>query len=502
MIASILSVGGWTMLSRVVGFARDVLMAAVLGAGPIADAFVVAFRLPNHFRAILGEGAFNSAFVPSYARIKTEDAAQANLFSGRLLSFLLIVNAILLAVVWLFTPQFVGLLAPGLRDDPERFALTIEFIRITFPYLGLMTLTTLYAAILNAASRFATAAAAPTALNICMLLTLSMPFLFPTAGHAASWGVLAAGFVQFTMVGFAAHRAGLLALPARPRLSNNEKRFFIVLAPAVIGSAGTQIAMFADTLLASFLPTGSVSALYYADRLYQLPIGVIAVAAGTVLLSESSRLIAQGDFAAAASRQSRAIALILLLGAPCFVAFLMIPDLLISALFARGAFSAEAVNVAANVLFAYAIGLPALLLIRTMTVPFFARGDTKTPMIVALLAIALNVGAKFLLMPTYGAGGLALATSLGAWINFCVLAIIAHKRGFLHLELTLSRSALCIAVAASMLALALITSGWAMAWVAGHKYADELRLLMLMALGGAAYLSAIGLFFKLGWLRI
>src|SRR6187399_915513 len=287
MLGRIFTVGGFTFLSRLTGFARDIMLAAILGAGPGADAFFVALRLPNHFRAIFAEGAFNAAFIPAYARVRVASGPDAvRLFSDRVFALLLASQVVLLAVALLFTPWVIDLLAPGFSKDPGRFALAVDLTRITFPYLLLVSLVTLYGGILNALDRFAAAAAAPILLNLSMMMTLALAVYFPTAGHAAAWGVLIAGLLEFALVAGDASRAGVLPRLRWPDFDADVKKFFRALGPATLGSAGVQLALFADTIIASFLPAGALSALYYADRLYQLPGGVIGIAVGTVLLPE------------------------------------------------------------------------------------------------------------------------------------------------------------------------------------------------------------------------
>src|SRR5208282_2363786 len=279
MIERILTVGGFTLLSRLTGFLRDIMLAAILGAGPVADAFFVAFRLPNHFRAIFAEGAFNAAFIPAYARIRTQGgAASASAFGDRIFTLLIATQAVLLALALLFTPQVIEVLAPGFSHEPQRFALAVSLTRITFPYLLLITLVTLWGGILNALHRFAAAAAAPILLNVTMMVTLAVAFLFPSPGHAAAWGVLISGVLQAALVAGDTFYAGLFTSFRALRWDADVRRFFKALVPATIGSAGTQLALFADTIIASFLATGAISALYYADRIDQLPIGVIGIA--------------------------------------------------------------------------------------------------------------------------------------------------------------------------------------------------------------------------------
>src|SRR5271169_3091259 len=340
MIGKILTVSGYTLLSRLTGFMRDIMLAAIIGAGPVADAFFVAFRLPNHFRAIFAEGAFNAAFIPAYARIRTQGGAiAASLFGDRIFTLLLASQVVLLALALIFTPEAIEVLAPGFSREPQQFALAVSLTRITFPYLLLITLVTLWSGILNALHRFASAAAAPILLNVTMMATLAVAFLFPSAGHAAAWGVLISGVLQAALVGGDTLRNGVMTTFRGLRWDDDVRRFFKALIPATIGSAGTQLALFADTIIASFLSAGAISALYYADRIDQLPIGVIGIAIGTVLVPEMTHRLA-GDEAGARSAQNRAIEFALLLAVPCVVAFIVVPGPIMRGLFMRGAFNA------------------------------------------------------------------------------------------------------------------------------------------------------------------
>ncbi len=453
MIKSLLSVGGITLLSRATGFFRDVMLGAVLGAGLAADAFVVAFRLPNHFRAIFGEGAFNAAYVPTYSGVlEKEGAAKAKVFSGQIFSLLLLSQILVLGLAWAFTPELVRLLAPGFADDPQKFDLAVVLTRITFPYLLCVTLVTLLSGTLNAHRRFVAAAFAPVLLNLSMMGALAIAFLFPSAGHAAAAGVCAAGVAELLLLLIAARRASVLASPARPRWTPDVRQFFKTVVPAVIGSAGVQIAIFADTIISSLLPTGGPSSIYYADRIYQLPIGVIGIAAGTVLLPEMSRRFAAGDPGAAFHAQNRTMAITILLSAPFLVAFLTIPDLIMRAVFVRGAFTVQDADAAAAVLAAYGFGLMAVVLIRSAVASFQAQGDTTTPMLISLTAVAVNVVLKMLLFRPLGAPGLALATAVGAWINFGLLTLLAMRRGSMRVDPLTIRIGIAVAVGSVLLA--------------------------------------------------
>jgi putative peptidoglycan lipid II flippase len=504
MIQRILTVGGLTLLSRFTGFARDIMLAALLGAGPIADAFFVALRLPNHFRAIFAEGAFNAAFVPAYARIRQQDgAAPAALFADRIFTLLLITQLVLLAVALAFTPWVISLLAPGFKDDPGRYGLAVELTRITFPYLMLVSLVTLYGGMLNALGRFASPAAAPILLNLSMMATLALAVFFPTAGHAAAWGVLIAGVLEVLLVAGDLKRQRVLPVLRWPRFDTDVKRFLKAFAPATVGSAETQIALFADTIIASFLAAGALSALYYADRLNQLPIGVIGIAVGTVLLPEMANRIATGDETGARHAQNRAIELTLLLSVPCLAAFLIVPELIMLALFGRGAFTAADAAAAGATLAAYALGLLPFVLMRSATTTFLARGDTTTPVIALFFAVVVNVTLKILLMGRYAQVGLALATAAGAWVNLALLTWFALRRDLVAFDARLLRSIGKFAVAGLALAVALFFAQRpvldAFATWGALRYVLPLALLGLLGL--AVYGGAIALLFGREWLK-
>jgi putative peptidoglycan lipid II flippase len=495
MIRNVLSVGGLTLVSRVSGFVRDVLTAALLGAGPAADAFFIALRLPNHFRALFAEGAFAAAFVPLFSGKLAADGAQAAKdFAADAQSLLLSAQLILLAAALLFMPQFMWVFAPGFADEPERFELAVLFTRITFPYLAFISLETLYAGVLNAGGRFAAAAAAPVLMNLSMITALlaATPFL-PTAGHALAWGVLISGALQYALVAGDAARHGWF-LPLRlPRLTPDVRRFLILLGPAALGAGLTQINLFADTLIASLLPAGSVSYLYYADRLNQLPLGVIGVAVATVLLPELSRRIKGGDEAGAVTQQNRAMEISLLAALPAAVAFVLIGDSIMTALFRYGRFSVFDAAASAATLAAYAAGLPAFILLRSLVVGFYAREDTKTPVRAALAATVVNVTLKFALMEPLAQVGLAVATSAAAWVNVAVLTWALHRRGGFVPDARLKRTLPRLVLAAALMAPALYYLEILLApWLTGD--ADALMrvaaLIALCAGGGAVYAGA------------
>src|ERR1700744_5482905 len=504
MLGRIFTVGGYTLLSRLTGFARDIMLAAILGAGPVADAFFVAFRLPNHFRAIFAEGAFNAAFVPAYAHVHGENGeASAKLFSDRVFTLLFLSQVILLVVAWIFMPQVMTLLAPGFTHDEAQRNLAIELTRITFPYLLLITLVTLYGGMLNVMHRYASAAAASIFLNISMMATLAIAAFFPTVGHAAAWGVLISGFLQyFLLAGDLATHGGLPRF-APLKLDEDIRAFFRALGPATLGSMGTQVAMFADTIIATFLPAGALSALYYADRLNQLPIGVIGIAVGTVLLPEMARRISAGDNAGAAGAQRRAFEFTLVALIPFVAAFLTAPDVITRALFTRGAFTKADALAAAMTLAAYSIGLIPSVMIRSAVATFYARKDTATPMKASLTGLTVNVILKFLLMGSLAQMGLALATAIGAWINLLLVLFFAVRAGYLEPDRALMRSLGKFVISGIVLAAAF----WLAAHLAAAQFAQlpafrsEATLLLLIVVGGVVYGALILTLFGRSWLR-
>jgi putative peptidoglycan lipid II flippase len=377
----------------------------------------------------------------------------------------------------------------------------VALTRITFPYLALVSLETLLAGVLNANQRFAAAAGAPVLLNVSLIATLLLAPYFQNAGYAAAWGVAIAGVAQVLLVAIDAEMRGIGIRFRLPKLDDNTRRFLKALGPAIVGAGGVQLALFADTLIASFLPTGALSALYYADRINQLPIGVVGIAVGTVLLPEMSRRLAAGDERGAALAQARGIQLALLMAVPCVAAAIAIPDLIMRALFARGAFTAADAAAAGATLAAYAVGLLPFVMMRSFTAPFYARGDTLTPVKAALLAAAVNIALKVVLMGPLAQVGLALATSVGAWINLTLLTIFARRQGFAVSGAGL-RPVVRLLLAGAVLAVALyFGSRWLGQAFAGLPYfREETTLAVLLLIGTVVYALAVLLLLGRGWL--
>jgi putative peptidoglycan lipid II flippase len=504
MLGRIFTVGGYTLLSRVTGLARDIMLAAILGAGPLADAFLVAWRLPNNFRAIFAEGAFNAAFVPAYAHVEGKGESSARLFADRIFTLLFVSQLVLLVLAWAFMPQVLRIVAPGFTDDPAQRQLAIELTRITFPYLLLITLVTLYGGMLNVMHRFASAAAASIFLNLSMMATLALAAFFPTAGHAAAWGVLVSGFLQYFLLAGDLGRHGTLPRFALPRLDEDVRAFFRAIGPATLGSMGTQVAVFADTIIATFLPAGALAALYYAERLYQLPIGVIGIAIGTVLLPEMSRRITANDHIGAATAQRRAFEFTLLATVPFVVAFLTVPNAIVTAVFVRGAYTKADAAAAAVTLAAYAIGLIPFVTIRSAVAAFYARKDTATPVKASLTGLGVNVLLKVALMGVFAQVGLALATAVGAWINLLLVLFFSVREGYLEIDRTWIRTLGKFALSAVILAAALwITERFSVVYFEPMvHFRTETELLLLIAVGAFVYCASILALFGRGWLFV
>jgi putative peptidoglycan lipid II flippase len=443
MFKRLLSVGGFTLLSRITGFARDMLTAWILGASAYSDAFYVAFTLPNYFRAIFGEGTINPAFLPRYAALwaRGEHAAAAR-FADLVFSWQMAAQLALLVVALTFMPAVIHLIAPGFADNPGQLALTVPLARITFPYLILTLVAVQLSAMLNAIEKFWAAAAWSNLLNCAMIATLLGAHWFPNAAYAAAWGVLLGGVAQLFFMLWAAARHGISLHITWPRWSPEIKEFFIALGAVTFGAASVVVSPFVDTVIASLLPIGSRTEIWYADRINQFPLGVLGIALGTVLLPEMSSRLALDDRAGSDAAQNRAATLCLLLTLPFAGVFFAIPNTIMGAIFVHGAFDEHAAALSALALAAYGVGMPAMALIRIFAPTFYARHDTMTPARITVTAIIVNIVLKFVLVLGlhFGIAGIALGTSIGAWVNVGLLAYIGHRRGLLRLSAEFWRS--------------------------------------------------------------
>lgn len=445
------TVGGMTMLSRILGFLRDILIAAALGTGAIADAFFVAFRLPNLFRRLFGEGAFNSAFVPLFAKeLEGSGAGAARKFAEESLAVLLFALLVFTALAELAMPWLMYVFAPGFADTPEKFDLGILLTRIMFPYLFCMSLVALLSGVLNALHKFASAAAAPVLLNVILIVTMAAAIWAglgntPKAGVLLAWGVAGAGALQLLVLAISAHRNGMGLGLRRPRMTPGVRRLIQLGIPGLIAGGITQLNILIGTIIAS-LQDGAVSYLYYADRIYQFPLGLVGVAMGVVLLPDIARQLRAGNDDGVRESQNRSLEMALLLTLPASVALFMVPDPIIRVLFERGAFTAADTAATSAALAAFACGLPAFVLIKVLSPAYFAREDTRTPMIYAGISMAVNVAVSlilFFVLKSFGKLphiGIAIATSLSGWVNVALLWGTLKRRGHFPTDPQLERT--------------------------------------------------------------
>ncbi|HZT87063.1 MAG TPA: murein biosynthesis integral membrane protein MurJ [Stellaceae bacterium] len=450
LLRSVATVGSYTLLSRLFGFARDILTAAILGAGPVADAFFVAQRLPNLFRSLFAEGAFSAAFVPLFAGTMAEhgkDAARR--FAEEVFAALLYALIAFVVLGEIFMPALMKIIAPGFGKDPEQFALVVTLTRITFPYLLFISLVAFQAGILNSLDRFAAAAATPILLNVFLIGALLLTAHFGWGnGYELAAAVSLAGLAQFLWLMSSCARAGVTLRLRGPRLTAAVRRTLRVMAPGVVGAGVTQINVVISTALASLLPSGSISYLWYAERLNQLPLGVVGIAVGTAILPSLSRQVRGGDGAAAMTTQNRGVELALLLTLPAGVGLALLAGPILTVLFERGAFGAAAAAATAPALAAYAAGLPAFVLVKVLVPGFFARHDTATPVKVAAVAVAVNLGLSLVLMQFLAHVGVAIALSVSGWVNALTLFALLGRRGHFRLDRRAKSTLPRIAVAA------------------------------------------------------
>jgi putative peptidoglycan lipid II flippase len=493
MLRGVLTVGGWTLASRLLGFVRDMMIAAVLGAGPIADAFFVALKLPNLFRRLFGEGAFNAAFVPEFAGLHAaEGPATARRFAEEAFSVMTLWLGVLTLAGEIAMPWLMAVLAPGFEADPPKFALAVTLSRITFPYLILICLAALISGVLNGIDRFTAASASYVLFNIvsiAFLLWLT-PFV-PTAGHALAWGVTAAGVAQLGLLMWACWRAGFGLRVPRPRLTPQMRMLLHRMAPGLLGAGVTQLNLAVDVIIASLLPAGTVSVLYYADRVQQLPLGVIGTAVGTALLPMLSRQVRAGEAQAAIGTLNRATEYALFLTLPAAFALVVSAWPIIAVLFGRGAFDPADVTRAAQALAAYAVGLPAFVVVKVVAPGFFARGDTATPVKIGLAAVTLNLALNLLFMIPLRHMGPPLATSLAAMFNVAGLGWVLRRRGHLAFDARLRRHAAGMLAASVLMAVALAAAQYVLfTLLTPHGALRAAALGTLIAVGVVVYFGA------------
>lgn len=502
LVRNTATIGGLTLVSRILGFVRDTLAARYLGASFANDAFLIAWRLPNLFRALFAEGAFSAAFVPMFNRTvgrERDGLPKALRFAEDVLSVLLPVLVLFTALMMLAAGPIVWAMTGGFPDGgPGKFEFTTELTRITFPYLPLISLVALLGGILNSLDRFWVNAATPVLLNVTLIAGLLF-FRGETELETARTQAIAvsiAGVLQLAWMIHACHRAGVRLRIKLPRLTPDVKQLLRLIWPAALGAGAVQFNLLVSTALAAtYLPQGSVSYLYYADRLNQLPLGLIGIGVGTAMLPALSRQIGRGDEAGAGHAQNRAIELVLLLTLPATAALMIAATPILRALLQHGAFTAADTMASAAALSAFSAGLPAYILIKVLVPGFYARADTKTPVKIALVSMLVNLAGNLALMWHFAHVGLAISTAIAAWVNAGLLYWVLHRRGQLRIDRRLALATLRLATATAVMAVLLVFAAPIVdGHVGGGLIARVIWLGGFMALAAALFFASAFLF--------
>ncbi|BCW86948.1 putative lipid II flippase MurJ [Alphaproteobacteria bacterium SO-S41] len=485
------TVGGWTLVSRVLGFARDMVVARAIGISWVADAWAVAFRFPNLFRRLLGEGAMNSAFVPMYAkRLEGEGKPAADRLAEEIQSVMLPILFVISAVAMLTMPWIMIVYAPGFVGEPAKLQLATTMTQIAFPYLMFMSMVALYSGVLNTHGRFAAATAVQSLLNVTLLIAVLVvqqlyhPALEdPLWGLALAYGCAVAGAVQFLYLIFAMARAGIRLNLRWPRLSPDARRMFALMVPGIIAGGVSQISIFISTVIASLQDNGP-SILYYADRVYQFPLSIVGTAMGVVLLPTLARHLRGGREDLALYWQNRGIELAMLLTLPAAVALVIISTPVCIALFEGGAFGRDASTAVGQILVVFGLGLPAFILNKVQAPAFFAREDTATPMRYAVFTLAIDLVLAVGLFFVFGLVGIAIGTVVAAWINCGLLAWTLRARGLYRMDARTLDRLWRIAAASVVMGVALVALRFGLdPWFDGGT-GKKFAALALLCFGG------------------
>ncbi|MFT4321151.1 murein biosynthesis integral membrane protein MurJ [Bartonella bacilliformis] len=460
LIKKFVAVASGTLMSRIFGFIREMLMAAAFGTGPVSDAFNVAFRFPNTFRRFFAEGALNAAFIPLFSKKITEDGKEkACQFAEEVFGVLFSLLLLLTLIMELSMPFLVRtVIAPGFAEDATKFSATVRFTAIMFPYLTCMSLAAMMGGMLNALQRYFVAAIAPVFLNIILIGVLIYTWIYQLdpwhIGLNLSWGVMAAGLIQLGLIAFALRQSGMKICLRFPHFGSNVRQLLTLALPAAITGGITQINLLINTNIASS-QSGAVSSLVYADRLYQVPLGVVGIAVATVLLPELTKALRSKNYTEANNLQNRSIELTLFLTLPASVLFFLISTPIVSLLFERGQFTSESTDSVAYLLALYGLGLPAFVLIKVFIPSFFAHEDTKTPMIFSGICVFINVSLVLTLFPLFSARGIVIAEITSAWVNTLLLCTALIKRGYWKYDIKLIKWIMRLIITICLMAVAL-----------------------------------------------
>ena len=484
----------YTLVSRLLGYVRDILIAIFLGASIYADAFFVAFRLPNTFRRLFAEGVFNAAFIPSYTEAKLKNASEGKKFADGVLNLLIITLLGIIFLVEIFTPAIVYLIAPGFYEDSEKFNLAIELTRITFPFLFFVSLSSFFSGILNTNNKFAAAAAAPIILNIFLISSLLISYFFDlNFGLNLSYAVTSAGLFQLLFLIFFTKKYYKPSVKFKIRLSLKIKFFLKKLLPSIFSSGVTQINILIGTIIASF-EAGAVSYLYYADRIYQINLAIAGIAIGTVALPELSKKIKIGDWKEAHNLQNRSLELCLLLSVPACFGLVIASEQITNALFGYGSFLEKDVISTAEALKYFGYGVPAFALIKVLSNFFFARDDTRTPFYISFFSVVLNVLISVIYFKKIGFVIIPIATSIATWLAVLIYAILLIKLKYFNVKHIFFVNTVKILISSLIMILGLyyLLSFFEDKLIYANYY-KSFYLIMIIALSASAYLLLVRL---------
>ncbi len=428
----------YTLISRILGYLRDFFIAIFLGSGPVADAFFVAFRIPNTFRRLFGEGSFNAAFVPSYSKELIKTKKKSEVFANDVFNLLALTLLILVIIVELFMPFFVSLIAPGFKIYPEKFLLAIHLTKITFPFIFFVSLASFFSAILNSHNRFAAASAAPIILNILMIgVLLFGKILDEKLVVYLSYAVTIAGFIQAIFLMIFVKKFFHFKIKFNFTFTKEIKLFFKKLLPSIFSSGVTQINILIGTIIASF-QASAVSYLYYADRIYQINLAIAGIAIGTVILPKLSSYVQKNKTGDIYRIQNKSLELSLFLSLPAMLGLIIANEEIVSSLFGYGSFDEISVKNSATALFYFSLGLPAFSLIKIFSSFIFARDNTKIPFYFSLISVLLNIIISIAFFKNFGFIIIPIATSISSWVNSLLLYIYLHKRQYFKLNKNLT----------------------------------------------------------------
>ena len=446
----------FTLLSRVLGYLRDVLIAIFLGASIYADAFFVAFRLPNTFRRLFAEGTFNAAFVPNYISARNADKKTANKFADEVLRFLILILFLIVLIVEIFTPVLVNIIAPGFVDENIKFNLAVEFTRITFPFLFFVSISSFFSGILNSNNKFAAAAATPIILNLILILSLLISFFYNLEfARQLSYGVTLAGILQLLFLIYFTKRYYTPSFEFKLKVSGKVKYFFKKLLPSILSSGVTQINILIGTIIASF-EASAVSYLYYADRIYQINLALAGIAVGTVSLPVMAKVFKQKNFSKLLSIQNKSLELSLLLAIPASIGLILASEEIVSALLGYGSFDAQNVKMTAEALKYFGYGIPAFALVKILSNFFFARNNTKIPFYISVIIVFLNVVISVVFFKKIGFIIIPIATSISTWIGIAIYFYLLSRKNFLMLDKNLYHNVLKIIIGTVLMSISLI----------------------------------------------